>query len=249
MDREGPTGQEKLVGSVSRSQARSRARAREEAKSVQATFQVVDSGTASPMTIFYALEQLFTDQEHDLVADTIAPVLAWVPGKKRAAQPFVFQLEHKLSRAPAAIAEIHLTWDVSKLQARIPDVAAHAKRLASGASAQREHVPELAAYGLAFVAISVFMPGVRVLAFRKGLPPDLLFDVSPAALKGVEVAGRSTGGMRSLGRVREGTPQTARKAATLGKAAQLAARADVAEAHISLWCASPRVAIQQQVKP
>jgi hypothetical protein len=168
----------------------------------------------------YALEQLLADQEHDLVADTIAPVLAWVPGKttKRAAQPFVFELEHKLSTAPAKTVAIHLTWDVAKLQARIPGLAAHAERLKSGGSAQREHVPELAAYGLAFVAISVFMPGVRVLAFRKGLPPDLLFDVTPAALKGVEVAGRSTGGKASLRRVRDGTPQTARKAATLGKA-------------------------------
>jgi len=30
--------------------------------------------------ISYALEQLFVDQDRDWVIDTIAPVIAWVPG-------------------------------------------------------------------------------------------------------------------------------------------------------------------------
>jgi hypothetical protein len=48
--------------------------------------------TAKPGTtsksISYALEQLFVDQERDWVTDTVAPVVAWIPGRSKARQPF-----------------------------------------------------------------------------------------------------------------------------------------------------------------
>ena len=199
----------------------------------------------------YALEQLFVDQGSDLVIDTIASVLAWVPGKskKRGTQPFTFQVEHRVPPAAAKRVSIDLTWNIAKLQALVPGVQAHATRLATGVSAQREHVAELAAYGLAMVGISVLMPGIRILAFRRGLAPDLLFDVTPAALRGVEVAGRTKGGWNKLKEIRDGSAATKKKTATAGKASQLRARADVAEAHLSLFCASPRVALKERVKP
>lgn len=114
----------------------------------------------------YALEQLFVDQDPNIVADTIAPVLAWVPGtsKKLAAMPFTFQVE-------------------------------------------------------------------------------------PSALRGVEVAGRGKGGVSKLREIRDGSPKTKNRPAVLGKAAQLKARVDVKEAYSSLFCASPRVALKERVKP
>jgi len=122
-------------------------------------------------------------------------------------------------------------------------VLERAGRMEKGFTAQREHVTELAAYGLAMVAISVLMPGRRVIHMQKGQCPDLLFDDDPYALRGVEVAGRSEGGMRVLRQVRNGARSE------LGKEKQLLARPQVAEAHLSLWCASPRVAIMAKVKP
>lgn len=82
----------------------------------------------------------------------------------------------------------------------------YARLLREGRSAQREHVTQLAAYDLAFVAISVLMPGRRVLLMQQGVAPDLLFDTTPGALRGVEVAGRATGGRAALATVRNGMP-------------------------------------------
>jgi hypothetical protein len=135
------------------------------------------------------------------------------------------------------------------LAALVPDVKAHAQRLRTGRSVQREHVTELAAYGLTFVAISLLMPGRKVVHVLKGSAPDLLFDVTPGALCGVETSGRATGGSAALQVVRHGTPPAAGKAGSPGKAATLLARSDLAEVHLSLWSGSPRVSIMERLKP
>jgi hypothetical protein len=88
------------------------------------------------------------------------------------------------------------------------------------------------------------MPGRRAITFREGLPPDILLDDTDGALRGVEVAGRSSGGFGALRVVLEGTRDKPE-----GKRAQLVQRPDVAEAHVSLWCAEPRVSLLLQVKP
>jgi hypothetical protein len=61
--------------------------------------------------------------------------------------------------------------------------------------------------------------------------------------RGVEVAGRATGGNAELRATREG------KGGALGKAPQLREMPDVAEAWLSLWCRTPRVSEMYQVKP
>jgi len=111
-------------------------------------------------------------------------------------------------------------------------------------TADREHLVELAAYGLALVRISIWMPGRRAITFREGLPPDILFDDTDGAVRGVEASGRTSGGFGALRVVLEGT-----KEAPGGKRAQLTDRSDVAEAHVSLWCGEPPVALLLQVKP
>lgn len=191
----------------------------------------------------YALEQLYADQSADIVCDTIPAVLAWVPGatEARARQPFAFDIEH-VTRSKLS-GKLVLTWSLAALAARDPRVEERARRLGEGRSPHREHVTEVAAYGLALVAISVLLPGRRVVAWNRWSAPDMLFDETPGALRGVEVAGRSQGGWGALQVVCDGNKTSP------GKRAALRDSADVAEAHLSLWCARPRVSMMVQVKP
>jgi hypothetical protein len=185
----------------------------------------------------YALERLYEDQEPDLVADTIPAVLAWVG----AARESVVSI--KVRTRPAHDETLLLGWDDRALERRCRGTLARAGRMRSHRTAEREHVAELAAYGLSLVGLSIWMPGRRALTFREGLPPDILLDDTDGALRGVEVAGRSTGGLGALRIVLEGTKGKP------GKRAQLLDRMDIVEAHVSLWCAEPRVSLMQQVKP
>lgn len=206
----------------------------------------------APRALTYELERLFVDQDRDWVVDTIAPVLAWVPGqsKQREQQPFRFEVEH--AHAPdraGKVVFIDVRWSLTKLAFFVPDLRDKARRFRQGRTAQREHITELAAYGLTFVAISALMPGRRVKMMQMGVSPDILFDVTPGALRGVETAGRSTGGRAALRAVRDGGPAKGGRADEGGKAPRLLARADLAEVHLSLWCASPRVGTLEQLRP
>jgi hypothetical protein len=201
-------------------------------------------------TLAYALERLFIDQDRDWVTDAIAPVLAWVPGKSKSKsmQPFRFAVERVFAGA-ATDAFIDLTWDLLELERLVPGLRDHTRRLREGRTVQREHVTQLAAYGLTMVALSALMPGRRVKAMNLGSAPDILFDVTPGALRGVESAGRTTGGRAALITVRDGVAAKEGRPAQQGKAAQLRARSDIAEVHLSLWCSDPRRSIMEQVKP
>jgi hypothetical protein len=194
-------------------------------------------------TYRYALEQLYADQPAELVRDTIPAVLAWVPNSASAASgpPFTFDLEIAMKRRSSAT--LALGWSLDALVARDPGVAECARRYRDGHSAHREHVPEVAAYGLALVAISVLLPGRRMIAWNRWCAPDILFDETPGALRGVEVAGRSQGGLRALRVVCDGTKTVP------GKRANLRHSPDIVEAYLSLWCSQPRVSMMVQVKP
>lgn len=196
--------------------------------------------TPAQQPLLYDLERLFTDQEPELVCDSIAHLLAWVPGTSKASVDFA--IERRVGAVDDLVA-LRVAWSLPVLTRLIPGLSAHARRLRSGRTGEREHVPEMAAYALAFVAISALTPGRRVVAFRKGSAPDLLFDLTAGAERGVEVAGRSTGGYGALRTARDGSE------GKVGKAAQLHALPYVAEAHLSLWCAEPSVGLWERVKP
>jgi hypothetical protein len=194
----------------------------------------------------YSLEQLYRDQDFDWVVDAVPAVLAWVPGatKRRREQPFVFDIDHRPTTGGAATHErLALSWSVDALTAQDPTVEQRAARLRAGRTAHREHVTEVAAYGLALAAISVFMPGRRVVGYEKGAAPDILFDAAPTARRGVEAAGRSRGGRSALNRIVAGSPGDP------GKRARLSADPDIAEVHLSLWCNAPRLSMLCKVKP
>lgn len=195
----------------------------------------------TPTRLTYQLEQLFVDQDPDFVVDCIAALLAWVPGRsaKKARQPFRFPVEHTASGTTLRY-DIDLSWSSAALEAHDAGISAHAERLRTGRSVQREHVTELAAYALSFVAISLLMQGRRVVAMNFYAAPDLLFDATPNKLRGVEASGRKSGGREALVVVSDGVG---------GKRQSLLARVDVVEAHLSLWSASARYGIVEQVKP
>jgi hypothetical protein len=207
----------------------------------------------------YALEDVYVDQDPDLVVDSVPALLAWL-NYMNVKQPVRVSVAAPSVNAAPIILE--LTWNLVSLAAKDANVTSRADRMIAGRTSQREHVTELAAYLLAMVAISIFLPGQRVRDFRRGAAPDLLLDATPGALRGVEVAGRKGGGFSKLRTVRLGTPARAarrskrngkrsakRRAAVPGKAAQLQAMSDVVEAHLSLWCASPLVSEFICVKP
>lgn len=187
----------------------------------------------------YALQQLFVDQDPDLVTDTVAPVLAWQLG---AGTSCLIQVEiERVAGAPASSENIELTWDIAALTAHRIDLAREVQRLATRRTALHEDLAKLAAYGLGFVAISVFLPGTRVQAFNFYAAPDLLYDTTPTGLKGVEVAGRSSGGRGALNTVRTGGQKP--------KQPELLARSDIAEVYLSLWSAQPLVSVFAKIKP
>jgi hypothetical protein len=197
-------------------------------------------------SVEYPLERLYADQDYDWVVDSIPAVLAWVPGDVESDRepPFLFNVAYApdAKRRPRSVT-LALGWDLKKLTERDPDVLVKARRYRSGRTVHREHLAETAAYGLAFVAISVFLPGRRVVWMQHNVAPDIVLDRTPGALRGVEVAGRGSGGFTALRAARVGT------ASAEGKAAQLRKLPDVAEAYLSLWCQSPRVAEMYKVKP
>src|SRR5580765_1810454 len=186
----------------------------------------------------YALQNLYEDQEPDRVADTIPALLAWLGSSSEVAERSAsFRVRLGPSGTRSKEKALMLEWNSQELERRSVGTLARARRMRSRKTADREHLVELAAYGLALVGISVWMPGRRAITFREGLPPDILFDDTDGAVRGVEAAGRTRGGFGALRIVLEGTKDAP------GKRAQLAARTDVAEAHISLWCIAPPVSL------
>jgi hypothetical protein len=192
------------------------------------------------MTIDYLLEALYEHQDRNWVVDAVPHLLAWV---HRAAdpqdlQPVVFAMRvARTSGAEPEVLELALRWRVEALEQHDRGLREKVDRLRRGHTVDRERVAETAAYGFALVAISVLMPGRRVVGMQKMAAPDFLFDDAPTALRGVEVAGRTSGGFAALRAVRaEKTPR-------------LIADARIVEAHLSLWCVDPRVSELCMVKP
>jgi hypothetical protein len=185
----------------------------------------------------YSLEKLYLDQAPDHVMEVMAPTIAWLSEASSLHKRVSFDLWHGATRKRAAQQEMVINWDPTVLAAYDADVIARAERIREGRSALTEKCTELAGYGLALSAISVFLPGRRVVAWRKWSAPDLLLDATPGKLRSVEAAARSTGGSGALRRL------LSEKRTALGRLP------DVAEAHVALWCRRPRVGMMIRVRP
>lgn len=184
---------------------------------------------SAPVVHRYALEKLYSDQDPDWVIDAMPAVVAWF-GADSGTPGVTFEVEHAPSPSSKSVhVTLEVGWNMTALEARSPGVASLARRMRVGRTVQREHVVELAGYGLALVAISKLMPGRRVTHMERYRAPDLLFDATPGALRGVEVAARTSGGWGAI------------HSMSAEKRDALRSRDDIAELHLSLWCKAPRV--------
>ena len=192
----------------------------------------------------YRIEQLYEDQHPDFVVDAVPALLAWLADMQGERREYEFSVDVKRRAAGTPSEEVlALTWDLQQLAKHDRPVRQRVRRIRSGRTPHREHVTEVAAYGLALIAISVFLPGQRVVAWARYVAPDLLLDATPSARRGVEVAGRARGGRAALRAISEGS------GAVSGKALLLREDPEVAEAWLSLWSGSPAVAAMIHVKP
>ncbi len=177
---------------------------------------------ARAAAVRYDLSDLFRDQPPWFGRETVPPMLAWLGDP---APPLRFLLREGASERP-----LELHWRAATLQKEIPDLDDQIARLSARRSVRLEQVPQYGAYAFAGVVASAILLR-KVVATGQWIAPDLLFDETPGALRCIEVAGRSSGGLRELEKLAE------------QKSARLASRDDVTEAWISLWCATPRVSL------
>jgi hypothetical protein len=190
---------------------------------------------AKPRLWRYALQRLYRDQSKDFVIDAVPALLGWLPEVTGLPQPS-YSFDAALIREAGGDevrGQLDVTWEIQALIRHDGDLQARVRRHRAGRTVQREQTTEYAGYALAMIAISLFLPGSRVVAVNRYQAPDLILDAAAGALRGVEVAARRRGGRGQLRALRLGSLRTP------GKAANLIRRTDVAEAHLSLWCGSP----------
>lgn len=184
---------------------------------------------ASHVPYEYDLSRLFVDQPEWFAREAVPHTLAWLGAP---IAPLCFSILLGGDRA----SELTLRWSRDELARHLPDLDASVARLIEGRSIHTEQVPQYGAYGLAGVVASAVL-GVRVLRLSAWSAPDLVFDSTPGALRGIEVAGRSHRGATGLRELAE------------EKAPRLRSTPGVVEAWLSLWCAAPAVSLLLQVKP
>lgn len=197
-----------------------------------------------------SLQALFDQHDPEIVEYSIAPLISQID-PHGVGGPVSFPI-HSENAAQATTATIELTWDLADLEQRSPGVTRHADAHRRGKTVIREHVTELAAYGLAFAAMSCLLPGRRVVAMNFYAAPDLIFDETVGSIAGVEVAGRvgvSIEALRSIGLGPKAKGGRARRGKE-GKKHGLRRNPEVREAFLSLWSfGGTNVALWMKVKP
>lgn len=195
----------------------------------------------------YALEQLFTDQDPDYVGGILPATLSWLdPSDTHSSCDYVLR---ELTPGGTTDHPVQLTWNKTILRQRHSGVMDEADRFRKGKTIYWEDQTKLAAYGLAFVAITCLL-AQKVVWVSKWQPPDLLLDATPGAKRGVEVAGRGKNGYGAFKQTLLGQAATVKsRTARPGKRAKLAAVVGIAEGYISLWCLNPRVAWWEKAVP
>lgn len=190
----------------------------------------------------YKLEQLYEDQEPGYVLETIPHLICWLDPKNR-------QKSHSFELREQGVGglithDLTVSWDVQKLAKQDPRFEADILRFREGKTKtlSGEDRAKYAAYGLALVAVSCLLRR-RIVEVAYYRAPDFLLDATSGALRGVEVAGRTSKGYAAFAQALDGSPGKP------GKRAQIKAQVDVVEAYISLWCSEPQVSVWEQVKP
>lgn len=191
----------------------------------------------------YKLEQLYEDQDPGYALDSIPHLICWIDPNNRQSS-HCFELREQ-GAGGLINHDLTISWDVRKLAKRDPRFEADILRFREGKTKKTltgEDRAKYAAYGLALVAVSCLLRR-RIVDVSYYRAPDLLLDATAGALRGVEVAGRTSKGYAAFAQALDGT------SGKPGKRAQIKAQADVVEAYISLWCSDPQVSVWEQVKP
>lgn len=185
----------------------------------------------------YNVEQLFNDQDPDLVRPYIAPLITWQDKKQRTTKCPVSYLieEHRAGKASSH--NLIINWNIDILQAHHLHLDAEIKWLRRGGGPDGERHSEKAGMALGFIYASVVLKQ-RIHHINRFRSPDLIYDPNPQAQKGIEVAGREKGGTTVLLKVRS-HPK---------KFDAIAKNPRIAEAYLSLWCSKPTVSLWEQVK-
>lgn len=188
--------------------------------------------------------------------ECLAALISWIDPSNASAQPVSIPVGDCAKAGP--LWTLAISWSLPALENSFQGLTQDVDRFRQGRTPLIEDHVKLAAYGLAFVAISILLHE-RVLQMNIWNPPDLLLDITPGQERGVEVAGRSRGGRGKLVAVVEGVRKMrahgrARKAAKgnrskPGKRQQILALRQVSEAFVSLWCNTPLVSVWERVKP
>ena len=188
-------------------------------------------------TYTYNVEQLFIDQDPDLVRSYIASLITWQDNKKcTTKRPITYQFEQH-SAGKVTSHELIVSWNLEILRTHNQYLDAEMKWLRQGGGPDGERRSEKAGMALGFIYASAVLKQ-RIVTINRFLSPDLLYDINPHAQKGIEVAGRAIGGTNVLLKVRS-HPK---------KFDAIAKNPSVAEAHLSLWCSKPTVSLWEQVK-
>lgn len=183
----------------------------------------------------YDLADLFEHQDPVLFEDLLPSLLFWLRLRSGTRAPvvrratFLVEIEREARR-------LDLVWDAARLADLAPALPRQLQALDEGRTVARERATENAGYVLALIALSAFEPRRRVLHFNTFAAPDLIFDDTPGAERGVEVAARTRGGQRVLVRIRD------------HKLPGLLARPGYAEIQLSLWSGRPRAALIERVR-
>jgi hypothetical protein len=171
-------------------------------------------------TYTYKVEQLFIDQDPDLVRSYIASLITWQDDKKRATKCPVTYLIEQHSAEKTINHELIISWNIEILRTHNQYLDAEMQWLRQGGGPDGERRSEKAGMALGFIYASAVL------------------NINPHAQKGVEVAGRAAGGTNVLLKVR----------CHPKKFDAIAKNPRVAEAYLSLWCSKPTVSIWEQVK-
>lgn len=205
------------------------------------------------MDFDYNLRQLFVDQDPDFIADTMASLVCWLAPKVETTQP-VSVTTFDVSGGAEVAHNFRLSWDEDELGGMLPGLRQQIDRYRSRRTAQLEDLIKLGAYGLAMIATSCLLKE-RVATFNFYAAPDLVLKPNGTLiLRGVEVAGRSSGGRGAFtttmnGATGTGTKKGGKAPGKPGKRAQIVANGSIHEAWVSLWCQTPSIAHWEKIKP